>query len=158
MNPSSLSVAEYMTPGPYVVGPKEPLGNARRLMDKYEIRHVPVWSEGKLVGLLSERDLQLVWTLAHAPPEALTVEDAMTAEPYSVAVDTPIDETVRVMARRKIGSAVVLDKGRIVGVFTSIDAMHALADVLEGRVAIGEHGVRSAGPRARHPPRSRAAR
>jgi acetoin utilization protein AcuB len=158
MNPISLSVAQYMTPGPYVVGPKEPLGNARRLMEKYEIRHVPVWGEGKLVGVLSERDLELVWMLAHAPPESLTVEDAMTPNPYTVTPDTPLDEAVRVMAERKIGSAVVLEQGRIVGVFTSVDAMDALADVLEGRVATTDDRVRAPSLRSRRPARGRASR
>lgn len=158
MNPISLSVGHYMTPGPYVVGPKEPLGNARRLMEKYEIRHVPVWAEGKLVGVLSDRDIELVWMLAHAPPEALTVEDAMTPNPYAITPDTRLDEAVRVMAHRKIGSAVVLEQGRIVGVFTATDAMNALADVLEGKVAATDESARMISSRARRAPRGRPAR
>jgi acetoin utilization protein AcuB len=135
MNPSSLSVATYTTRGPYAVGPNEPLGNARRLMEKYAVRDLPVRAEGKLVGLLSERDLRLVWSLMHPPPEALTVEHAMVTDPYAVTADTPLDEVVREMAGRHVDAAVVLDGGRIVGVFTSADAMQALADVLEGKVS-----------------------
>jgi acetoin utilization protein AcuB len=130
MNSSSLSVGHYMTRAPYAISPGDLLGAARRLMDEHAIRHLPVQVGGKLVGILSDRDLQLVWSLAHAPPEALTVEDAMTPEPYAVGPNTPLGEVVGVLSGRKIGSAVVLDGERIVGVFTSTDAMHALADVL----------------------------
>lgn len=134
MTARSPKVTEYMTAGPYAVGPKEPLAEARKLMARHQIRHLPVTTDGKLVGILSERDLQLVWTLAHAPAERLTVEDAMTSDPYTIAPDTPIREAVRQMAQRRIGSAVVVEERRVVGVFTSVDAMHALADVLEGDV------------------------
>ena len=131
MNPSSPKVAAYTARCPYAVGPHEPLGNARRLMEKYAIRDLPVRAEGKLVGLLSERELRLVWSLLHPPPETLTVEDAMTLEPYAVPSETPLDEVVREMADRTLDAAVVLDGGRVVGVFTATDAMRALADALE---------------------------
>ena len=99
MNPSSPSVAEYTARGPYAVGPKEPLDNARRLMDKYGLLDLPVRAGGKLVGLLSARELRLVWALVHPPPGALTVEDAMAPDPYVVAPGTPLDEVVRIDGR-----------------------------------------------------------
>ena len=47
MYATSLSVADYMTRGPLVASPKDLLGNARRIMDEYAIRHLPVEAEGK---------------------------------------------------------------------------------------------------------------
>ncbi len=129
-------VSEYMTTGPYAVGPREPLLNAKRLMQKYGLRHLPVWSEGKLVGIVSERDLNLAHALlAQVPAEEIVVEDAMTGDPYAPSPDAPIDEVMRVMIDRKIGSAVVLDQGQIVGIFTATDAMRALLDALATRRA-----------------------
>ncbi len=131
-SPSPPAVAAYTPRAPYSVGPKEPLGNARRLMEKYFIRDLPVRAEGKLVGLLSERDLRLVWKLTHPPPETLDVEQAMTAEPYTVTSSDSVDEVVRVMLERGIDAAVVLDDaGHITGVFTATNAMEALVDLLE---------------------------
>lgn len=127
------AVSEYMTPGPFTIGPRQKLADARRLMEERAIRHMPVREDGKLVGILLQRDLELVWTLAHAPFEALTVEDAMTPNPYAIPPSAPLDEVVRVMSDRKIGSVVVVDRGRIVGVFTATDAMRALVDVLRAR-------------------------
>jgi acetoin utilization protein AcuB len=125
-------VAEYMTAGPYTVGPKEPLREANRLMTTHAIRHLPVTTDGRLVGTLSDRDVELVWKLSHSPSDALTVEDAMTLEPYTTNPEIPLHEAAREMSRRKIGSAVVLEDRRVVGVLTSTDAMLALADVLDG--------------------------
>jgi acetoin utilization protein AcuB len=132
MNAHSPTVAEYMTRGPYAVEPSEPLGEARRLMERHGIRHLPVATHGKLVGVLSDRDLELVWMLAHGPSDALTVEDAMTEQPYTIAPDTEVSEAAREMAKRKIGSAIVVEGPRVAGVFTSTDAMVALADLLDG--------------------------
>ncbi|MBX3220616.1 MAG: CBS domain-containing protein [Labilithrix sp.] len=151
-------MAEYTAREPYTVGPHEPLGNARRLMDKYGIRDLPVRAEGKLVGLLSERELRLVWSLARAPPETLTVEDAMTAAPYAVAPETPLDEVLRVMSARRLEAAVVVDGGRIVGVFSSADAMRALVDALDGRLAASPPRVRATPPPPLRGARRRAAR
>lgn len=132
MNPSSPSapVAEYTARGPYTVGPKEPLDNARRLMEKYELEDLPVRAGGKVVGLLSARELRLVWALVRPAPQSLTVEDAMESDPYTVTPDTPLDEVVRAMTARRAHAAVVLDGGMVFGVFAVADAMRALADAL----------------------------
>jgi acetoin utilization protein AcuB len=126
-----------MTSGPFAVGPREPIVNARRLMEKYELRHLPVWSEGKLVGIVSDRDLGSLQRLAQAAAaakDALTVEDAMTPDPYAPSPDTPLVDVVRVMVDRKIDSAVIVDAGQIVGIFTSTDAMRALIDAFGGKL------------------------
>ena len=146
-SPPSPSVGSYTPRAPYAVGPKEPLGNARRLMEKYGIRELPVKAEGKLVGILSGRDLRLVWSLTHPPPEMRTVEEAMTAAPYAVAPETPIDEVVRVMLEKDHDAAVVLDEGRIVGVFTPANALEALVDILEPKRTRTDERTRSAQPR-----------
>ena len=129
------SIADYMTPGPELIEPHEPLPRALKVMREHEIRHLPVTEHGKLVGVLSKRDVGLVTTLAHAPPDAITVEDAMSEHPYTVTPDTPLNEVARVMAERKLGSAVIVDRGEVVGVFTTVDALNALADALEGKHA-----------------------
>jgi acetoin utilization protein AcuB len=129
-------LSEYMTSGPFAIGPHEPLGNARRLMERYELRHLPVVTDGKLVGIVSDRDMNLVQSLAHAPPDAITVEDAMTPEPYAPPPNAPLQEVVGVMIERKIGSAVVVDAGEIVGIFTATDAMRVLLDALAGKLTL----------------------
>jgi acetoin utilization protein AcuB len=125
-------VSDYMTPGPYLVAPNDSLPVASAIMREHEIRHLPVVKGEELVGILSERDLYLVQALAPVRPEQITVEDAMTADPYAVARDAPLNHVARVMVERKIGSAVVMDGRRIVGVFTVTDGLQSLVEALEG--------------------------
>ncbi|MDF2696915.1 MAG: hypothetical protein K0S65_5298 [Labilithrix sp.] len=153
MNPAPLVVGAYTPRGPYSVGPNEPLANARHLMEKYEIEELPVRTEGKLVGLVSERDLRLVWALMHPPPTTLTVEDAMKTDPYAVTPDTALDQVIRVMTDRRLDAAVVVEGGRVVGVFTAVDAMHALADLLEGKLDRVDARARTMPPTRRRPSR-----
>lgn len=143
MDPLLAHVSEYMTSGPFALGPREPLSNAARLMQKYGVHHLPVWADGKVVGIVSERDVQLVQALSVGHLETTTVEDAMTPDPYSVAPDAPLVEVVHHLTERRVGSAVVVDGGRIVGVFTTADAMRALVEALEGRLSPQLGGARA---------------
>jgi acetoin utilization protein AcuB len=153
MNHSPVpSVADYMTPGPTVVGAHQSLPTAHQIMREHGIRHLPVVDGGLLVGILSDRDLHLVQTLAHVRPEQLTFEDAMTADPYTVSITTPLNQVARVMSERKIGSAVVVEHGGVVGVFTVTDALEALIEALEGTYTRRRfEGVTTEPPTPRHP-------
>jgi acetoin utilization protein AcuB len=128
-------IEKYMTPGPHSVGQEQPLAQAHKLMRDHHIRHLPVLHGGKLVGVLSDRDLHLIESLRDVDPEKVTVEEAMSEVVYTVAPKAPLDEVVREMAQHKYGCAVVQDNGKVVGVFTTVDAMRAFADLLETRLA-----------------------
>lgn len=128
-------IEKYMTPGPHSVGQEQPLAQAHKLMRDHRIRHLPVLHGGKLVGVLSDRDLHLIESLRDVDPDKVTVEEAMSDVVYSVAPKAPLDEVVREMALQKYGCAVVEDNGKVVGVFTTVDAMRAFADLLETRLA-----------------------
>jgi acetoin utilization protein AcuB len=123
-------------------------------MDKYNLRHLPVWSDGKLVGIVSARDLDCVRSLAHAEPAVIHVEDAMTANPYAPSPDTLLVDVVRTMVERKLGSAVVMDGGQIVGIFTATDAMRALVDLIGGATGAALGGQPRRGTRLPLRPRS----
>jgi acetoin utilization protein AcuB len=128
-----LVVATYMTRMPFTVGRAESLSVAHREMRAHGIRHLPVVDGDALVGMVSLRDLHLIETLRDVDPEAVKVEEAMTAEPYTVRPDSPLGEVVEEMIGRRFGSAVVVDEGKVVGVFTTRDALRALLAVLRER-------------------------
>ena len=128
-------IERYMTPGPHSIGQEQPLVQAHKLMRDYRIRHLPVLHGGKLVGVLSDRDLHLIETLRDVDPNKVTVEEAMSEVVYTVAPKAPLDEVVREMAKHKYSCAVVEDSGKVVGVFTTVDALRAFADLLETRLA-----------------------
>ena len=121
------TVAEAMTLAPYTVGRDQPLSVAEAMLHDHRIRHLPVLEGGRLVGVLSDRDLALVDGLRDVVPGTLTVDDAMTGEVYVVGPDSPLSEVASLMAERALGSAVVQEDGRVVGVFTTVDALRALA-------------------------------
>jgi acetoin utilization protein AcuB len=123
-------VQEFMTVGPIVVGVSQTLADAHRIMRERSIRHLPVVDGGALVGVVSQRDLYLLETLRGVDPGTETVDEAMTADPFTVAPDAPLEEVAAEMARRKVGSAVVLDRGSVIGVFTTTDALRALSALL----------------------------
>jgi len=123
------TIREYMTRGAHSIGRFQTLQAAHKLMRENHIRHLPVLDAGKLVGIVSDRDLHLVETLQDVDPAAVQVEDAMTEEPYTVEPDAPLAQVARIMAEHKYGCAVVQHHGRVLGVFTTTDALRALADL-----------------------------
>jgi acetoin utilization protein AcuB len=120
-----------MTPGPHTIARRRSLAAAQDLMRTHRIRHLPVLESGQIVGLVSQRDLLLVETLPGVSPGDVRVEEAMVTDVVTVAPDAPVGEVVESMLERKIGSVVVTDGDRVVGVFTTIDALRALHELLE---------------------------
>jgi acetoin utilization protein AcuB len=125
-----LTVADRMTKTPHLIGAEQSMKTAHDLMRTHEIRHLPVLHGGKLIGLLSLRDLHLVETLPDVDPETVRVEEAMTQDVYAVEPKTPLKHVVKEMVARKLGSAVVVEGTKVVGVFTTIDALDLLAERL----------------------------
>lgn len=125
-------VAEHMTVSPVVIGVGDTLSDAHRLMRERGIRHLPVLEAGRLVGVVSQRDLYLAESVSGVDPLSDTVREAMSGDPYTVPPGAPLEEVAATMARRKLGSAIVVDRGAVIGVFTTVDALLALAD-LAGR-------------------------
>jgi acetoin utilization protein AcuB len=90
---------------------------------------------GQLLGILSDRDIKLIESFRDVDPTKVFVAEAMTEQPYTVAPNTPLDEVVRTMAGKKYGAVVIMDNHRVVGIFTTVDACRALAELLETRLA-----------------------
>jgi acetoin utilization protein AcuB len=133
--PLETHVRVHMTAGPHSVGAHEPMAAAHRLMRQHRIRHLPVLRGGKLVGVVTQRDLYLVETLRDVDPMVTTVEAAMTADVYAVPPNEPLERVAKTMADRKYGCAIVLEGDQVVGIFTTVDALRALANLLAARRA-----------------------
>jgi len=127
-------IQKYMTTNVQTIGDDQPMSVAHRLMREQHIRHLPVLHQGKLVGILTDRDLNLVETLTDVDPKLVAVSEAMTPDPYVVGPDTLLDEVVSSMATNKYGSAVVCDNGVVVGIFTTVDACASFAELLKTRL------------------------
>jgi len=134
MSKAIPKIQKYMTTTPISIDRKETVAKAHKVMRDHDIRHLPVVEGESLVGIVSQRDLHLIETLKDVDPEKVFVEDAMTTNPYTVSPDADLDEVVAEMAEQKYGSALVLQNHKVVGVFTTIDAMRAFAELLQGRL------------------------
>jgi acetoin utilization protein AcuB len=126
----SKKIEQVMTPFPHSIGPEQSLKTAKELMSKQQIRHLPVRDGGRIVGILSDRDIDFALRVDNAEPQDLKVEDAATSDVFSVLPTASLKEVVARMASDKIGCALVEDKGKLVGIFTAVDACRVLSDVL----------------------------
>lgn len=115
-----------MTAQPVTIGRKELLTTADHMMRTHRIHHLPVLEHGDLVGLVSQRDLVLVESLRGVDTSGV-VEEAMSTDVYAVAPDVPIATVAKHMARNRYGSAVVMERGRVIGIFTVTDALRLVS-------------------------------
>ena len=127
------TISQFMTSGPFTIGREQSLAAAKQLMSKSHVRHLPVLHGGKLVGMISERELDVIEALPGS--KQLSVEDAMVPDVYLASADAPLDTVASEMARLKVGSAVVVKDDIVVGVFTAVDGLRALAEVLSSLLA-----------------------
>jgi len=125
-------VSDCMTPCPHGIDPGESLAVARKRMAEHRIRHLPVRTGGKVVGIITERDLFVLATFdvdfnkGHVGP-------AMSPDPYTVPPTAELAIVAAQMAERRIGSALVVDAaGHLLGIFTDTDALKALARLAGG--------------------------
>jgi len=127
-------IQKYMTYIPKSIGYDQSIAQASEFMRKLHLRHLPVLKGGKLVGILTDRDISLVMSFKDTDAEKMTVEEAYTPDPYFTSPDAPLNEVVAHMAEKKYGCALIVDNGKLVGIFTETDAYKALAELLETRL------------------------
>lgn len=126
-----LTVQRFMTRNPHTIGHDQTLSAAHRIMREHDIRHLPVLDGGRLVGVLSQRDLHLIESLKDVDPDQVLVSEAMSSEVFSVGPRTTVRKVVTDMATHKYGSAIVVEGDTVVGVFTTMDALGVLAGMLD---------------------------
>ncbi len=130
-----MYVRDYMTPNPITISKKTGIYEALQIMKNYKIRQLPVVSEGKLAGIVTEKDLL---TVSPSPATSLsvhelnyllakmTVAEVMVKNPITVTPKTTLEEAAVLMREHKINSVPVLDGDRLVGIITVTDIFDAL--------------------------------
>lgn len=129
------------------VSPESSVPDALALMRKEKIRRMPVVKDGKLAGIISEKDLLnaspspatslSIWEMNYLLSK-LTVGEVMTSKVFTVTEDTPIEEAARIMADSKVGGLPVVRDGAVVGIITETDLFKILLEMMGAR----EPGVR----------------
>lgn len=133
MSKQEPMIQKYMTTQPEVIEESATLMMAERMMKEKGIRHLPVVKEGALVGVISERDIKTALSIIGATASSLKVAHVEHQHPYTVSPDTLLHEVVAEMAEKHYGCTLIVQHEKVVGIFTTIDACKALADILEKR-------------------------
>jgi acetoin utilization protein AcuB len=119
-----------------------PVVDALNLMRREHIRRTPVVKDGKLLGIVSDKDLLnaspspatslSVWELNYLLSK-ITVSEVMTKKILTVTEDTPIEEAARIMADNKIGGLPVMRGGHVVGIITETDLFKIFLELMGAR-------------------------
>jgi CBS domain-containing protein len=121
-------VREIMMGSPVTLKPDDTLDLASDIISLGRFRHVPVVDNGKLIGIISERDLMgaaavRIFGLKQKSKSALLksvlIKDIMKKRVVTVEPDTPIKDAAHLMADKKIGCVPVLSEGALVGLVTT---------------------------------------
>jgi acetoin utilization protein AcuB len=126
-----LLVKDSMTREVVALSPQAAAGEALALCRERRIRHLPVLEDGRLVGIVSDRDLRSATPALGDPARAealgkILVHEVMAREVATIHPDDPIEEAANAMRERKIGCLPVVEDDNLVGVITSSDVMEAL--------------------------------
>ncbi|HVM20917.1 MAG TPA: CBS domain-containing protein [Egibacteraceae bacterium] len=114
-----MRVRDWMSPDPVTTTPAVTAADAGHVMQTYGIRHLPVILNGRVVGMLSDRDVR------SAHPGA-TVGRVMSSPAHVVAPDDSVEAAARLLLSRRISSLPVVDvDGQIVGMITTTDCLLA---------------------------------
>jgi acetoin utilization protein AcuB len=133
MSKAEPTIQKFMTTMPFSIEADRSIQKAEQLMSKQQIRHLPVMQNGKIIGLISDRDIKLASGIEGVDPATLPVIDACHENPYSVEPDMLLSQVAATMAEKHYGSAIVVQNGKLVGIFTTVDACRALSDILNTR-------------------------
>jgi acetoin utilization protein AcuB len=142
-----MLVGERMSFPVITITPDMPIVDALNLMKRERIRRTPVIKDGKLVGIVSDKDLLnaspspvtslSVWEINYLLSK-ITVREVMTQNVFSVTASTPIEEAARIMADNKIGGLPVIRGEHVVGIITETDLFKVFLELMGAR----EAGVR----------------
>jgi acetoin utilization protein AcuB len=142
-----MLVGDRMSKPVISVPPEMPINEALNLMKKDHIRRAPVMQNGKLIGIVSDKDLLnaspspatslSVWEMNYLLSK-ITVKDVMTKKVLTIQEDTPIEEAARILADNKIGGMPVMRGDKVIGIITETDLFKLFLEMMGAR----EKGVR----------------
>ncbi len=122
-----MQMLHVMTKHPETIGPSDMLLKAKEMMDMGGFRRLTVVKDGKVLGIITERDLR-----AHGGYlQSTKVDSVMKSPVLTVDSHTTVEDAARMMLTKKIGGMPVVDAGKLVGMVTTSDMLRALLSVIE---------------------------
>ncbi len=132
-DPRTLTVQDFMTKRPATALADLTLEDARERMYMDNIRHLCVVDgAGELAGILSQRDIAVAEALDRKKWRSVRVGDAMVRNPIVCRPDASLVDVAEIMEEKRLGSVVVVEGRKPVGVFTTTDAMRVIRSLVAG--------------------------
>ena len=138
--PPKRVVADIMTPNPVTVTPRNAIRTAVNLMREGGFRRLPVVDRGRLVGIITDRDLRRAANSPFVVREQwydnfildhIEVGSCMTPNPITIEPNKTVAEAAQVMRNHKIGGLPVVSDGQLIGIVTDTDLLDFLIELLE---------------------------
>lgn len=134
-----MKVRDWMSPNPHTLTCESTLGDAVAVMARHQIRHVPILDDGRVVGMISDRDVKMALgpDAVHLRLDEIDPRQAegplnwfMSDGAYTVRSDASMAEAAALLLDRRIGAVPVLDGERLVGVLSVVDVLRAVLPLL----------------------------
>ena len=132
------TVRDIMTTEVTTLGRNDSLQLAKDIMTLGRVRHFPVLDDGKVVGVVSQRDLykaSLGSVMKYGEKaqraflEGLAVKEVMSDPVITIASHAAVQEAARLMMEKKIGCLPVLEGAQLVGIVTETDMLKLVAEM-----------------------------
>ncbi len=142
-----MFVSEWMTRKVLSLRPDDSVSDVVKMLRGKGIKHIPVVEQGKLKGIVSDRDIKnfspskatsLDMYELHYLLEKAKVKEVMKTKVFTTAPDTPVEEAAMVLYDKNVGCLPVIDGGKLVGIISDRDIFRALIDI----TGIRHHGHR----------------
>jgi len=142
-----MLVRDIMTKDVVTVPPSVSVADAQKIMRERNFRRLPVVDVNKLVGIVTEDRLGRVsprttspflWQIAYLVSHT-TVGEVMSKKVVTVKPEATVEQAVALAQSRKVGSLVVVEGGKVVGIVTTNDFFYSVVNPILG---LGESGVR----------------
>ena len=143
-----MYIRDIMTTNVVTIPSSTSIADAKRIMEAHRIRRLPVVDKGKLVGIVTERRLEsvspskatslTVWELSYLLNKT-SVKEIMERNVVTVSPDMTAEEATALVQSHKVGSMVVIEDGRVVGIVTTNDFFYKIINPILG---LGQPGSR----------------
>jgi acetoin utilization protein AcuB len=145
-----MKIEPWMKHPLVTVKPRDSALHAREVMEKHRINQLPVVVDGRLVGIVTDRDLRDVFPSvaevavasrrrrpAAADPATIPVEDAMASSVVTLSPGAFVADAARLMRRHRVGAIPIVDGDRLVGILTRSDVLDAFVELTQRAVPQG---------------------
>ena len=140
MDTPSTTVGGWMQRHVHVAHPHDTIEHARELCERHRVNQLPVVTNGKLAGIVTDRDLRDAFPSimeesehpgrAHRETAEIKVEDVMTANVLTIGEDEPVERAAGIMRRERVGALPVVHGDHLIGILTRTDLLNALVAIV----------------------------